>query len=150
MLSLSLFPVDPTLEHRASVKRFLSLHFLNPKTVGRTPWTGDQPVARPLPTQDSTNTEQRKTVIHALSGIRTYDPSVRASEDSSCFRPRGQCERRKLYRREKLAPVGNRIPAFIPSLYRMGYPGYHYGRFGLVNCYWPLPAQSFWFRAPSG
>jgi hypothetical protein len=25
--------------------------FLNPYTVGRTPWTGDQPVARPLPTQ---------------------------------------------------------------------------------------------------
>jgi hypothetical protein len=25
------------------------------QTVGRTPWTGDQPVARPLPTQDKTN-----------------------------------------------------------------------------------------------
>jgi hypothetical protein len=25
--------------------------------VGKTPWMGDQPVARPLPTQDSTNTE---------------------------------------------------------------------------------------------
>jgi hypothetical protein len=25
--------------------------------------------------------------IHALSGIRTHDPSVRASEDSSCLRP---------------------------------------------------------------
>jgi hypothetical protein len=25
--------------------------FLNLYTVGRTPWTGDQPVARPLPTQ---------------------------------------------------------------------------------------------------
>jgi hypothetical protein len=45
----SLFPVAPTLEHRASVKRFVSLQFLNPKTVGRTPWTSDQPVARPLP-----------------------------------------------------------------------------------------------------
>jgi hypothetical protein len=48
-LSLSLSPVAPTLEYRASVKRFVSLQFLNPKTVGRTPWTGDQPVARPLP-----------------------------------------------------------------------------------------------------
>jgi hypothetical protein len=28
--------------------------------------------------------------IHALSGIRTNDPSVRASEDSSCLRPRGR------------------------------------------------------------
>jgi hypothetical protein len=26
-------------------------------TVGRTPWTVDQPVARPLPTQDNTDTE---------------------------------------------------------------------------------------------
>jgi hypothetical protein len=31
--------------------------------------------------------------IHVLSGIRTYDPSVRASEDSSCLRPRGHCDR---------------------------------------------------------
>jgi hypothetical protein len=49
--SLSLFPLVPTLGDRTSVKRFVSLKFLNPKTVGRTPWTGDQPVARPLPTQ---------------------------------------------------------------------------------------------------
>jgi hypothetical protein len=46
----SVFPVAPTFELRASVKRFVSLQFPNPKTVGRTPWTGDQPVARPLPT----------------------------------------------------------------------------------------------------
>jgi hypothetical protein len=50
----SLFPVAPTLEHRASVKRFVSLQFLNPRTVDRIPWAGDQPVARPLP---NTNTE---------------------------------------------------------------------------------------------
>jgi hypothetical protein len=35
------------LEHRESVKHFVSLQFLNLKT----PWKGDQPVARPLPTQ---------------------------------------------------------------------------------------------------
>jgi hypothetical protein len=41
------------------------------------------------------NTEQHKhrinahnTDIHALSGIRNHDPRVRASEDSSCLRPR--------------------------------------------------------------
>jgi hypothetical protein len=45
------FPVAPNLEHRASVKRFVSLRFLNPKTVGRTPWIWDQPVARPQPIQ---------------------------------------------------------------------------------------------------
>jgi hypothetical protein len=31
--------------------------------------------------------------IHALIGIRTQDPSVRASEDSSWLRPRGNCDR---------------------------------------------------------
>jgi hypothetical protein len=33
------------------------------------------------------------TDIHALCGIRAHDPSVRASEDSSCLRPRGHCDR---------------------------------------------------------
>jgi hypothetical protein len=28
-----------------------------------------------------------------LSGIRTHDPSVRTSADSSCLRPRGYCDR---------------------------------------------------------
>jgi hypothetical protein len=37
------------LEHRASVKSFVSLQFLNLRHFGRTPWTGNQPVARPLP-----------------------------------------------------------------------------------------------------
>jgi hypothetical protein len=31
--------------------------FLIVQTVGRTPWAGDQPVTRPLPTQDNTNKE---------------------------------------------------------------------------------------------
>jgi hypothetical protein len=38
--------------------------------------------------------------IHALSGIRTHDPSVRASEDSSCLRPRGCYDRQWKLRRE--------------------------------------------------
>jgi hypothetical protein len=48
-LSLSLSPVAPTSKHRTSVKQFVPLQFLNPKTVGKIPWTGDQPVTRPLP-----------------------------------------------------------------------------------------------------
>jgi hypothetical protein len=32
--------------------------------------------------------------IHALSGIRIHEPSVRASEDSWCLRPRSYCDRR--------------------------------------------------------
>jgi hypothetical protein len=83
-IALSFFPFAPTLEHRASVKRLVSLQFLNPKTVGRTPWMGDEPVARPLPIKTQTN-------IHAFSGIRMHDPSVRAGED----RQRGHCRFRK-------------------------------------------------------
>jgi hypothetical protein len=41
-------------------------------------------VARPLPTQGNINTEEIQRDIHALSGIRTHDPSVWAGEDSLC------------------------------------------------------------------
>jgi hypothetical protein len=47
-------------------------------------------------TQNNTNTEQTHTDIHALSGIRTHDPSVRASEDSSFLRLRGHCDRQTI------------------------------------------------------
>jgi hypothetical protein len=40
-------------------------------------------------TQNNTNDAD----IHALSAIRTHDISVRVGEDSSCLRPRGNCER---------------------------------------------------------
>jgi hypothetical protein len=63
-------------------------------TVGRTSWTGDQPVARQLPTHRVTQTQNKRTQTSMpLSGIRTHDPSVRAGEDSSCLRKRGHCDR---------------------------------------------------------
>jgi hypothetical protein len=34
---------------------------LNPYTIGRTPWTGDQPVARPLPTHRTTRKQNKRT-----------------------------------------------------------------------------------------
>jgi hypothetical protein len=40
------------------------------------------------------------TDIHALNGIRTHDPSVRAGEDGSCRRPRGHCDRLASERRK--------------------------------------------------
>jgi hypothetical protein len=54
------------------------------ETVGRTPWTGDQFVARPLPLHKhrKTHTHTHTLNIHALSGIRTHGPGFRASEDS--------------------------------------------------------------------
>jgi hypothetical protein len=62
-------------------------------TDARTPWTSDQPVGRPLPKHRTEQTQNKRTDIHALSGIRTHYLSVRASEDSSCFRPPGHCDR---------------------------------------------------------
>jgi hypothetical protein len=54
-------------------------------TIGRTLRISDRPIARPLSkyrtTQRTINTHAPN--IHALSGIRTHDHSVRASEDSS-------------------------------------------------------------------
>jgi hypothetical protein len=59
-------------------------------TIGRTPWTSDQLVARPLPKHRTAKTQNKHIYtpnIRALSGIQTHDHSVRASEDSSCLRP---------------------------------------------------------------
>jgi hypothetical protein len=69
--------------------------FINLDTVGRNPWTGDQPVARPL------FTEQHKHRINAhrhpfFEWDSNPRSSVRAREDSSCLRPRGHCERQSL------------------------------------------------------
>jgi hypothetical protein len=60
-------------------------------TEGRTPWTSDQPFAKHLPKHRTTQTQNKRIHtpnIHALNRIRTHDPSVRASEDNSCLRPR--------------------------------------------------------------
>jgi hypothetical protein len=68
--------------------------FLMLYTVGKTPSMGDQPVARLIPTHKTTQTENKRTQtdIHALSRIRTHDPSVQASQDISCLRPCGHCD----------------------------------------------------------
>jgi hypothetical protein len=65
-------------------------------TDDRTPWMSDQPVAKPLPKHRTTQTQNKRIHtpnIHALSGIQTHDPSVRAGEDCSCLRRRGHCDR---------------------------------------------------------
>jgi hypothetical protein len=40
---------------------WLLSQFLHLNTVGRTPWTGDRPVARPLPTHRTTQTRNKRT-----------------------------------------------------------------------------------------
>jgi hypothetical protein len=64
--------------------------FLYLYTVGRTSWRRDECVTGPLPTH---RINADDTDIHASSGIRTHDRSVRAGEDDSCLRPLGHCER---------------------------------------------------------
>jgi hypothetical protein len=80
-------------------------------------WTSDQFVAKPLPKHRATQTENKHIHtlnIHALCGIRTYDPSFRASEDSICLRPHGYCDR--------LRPIFNVLnfmtPLVRPRKYR--------------------------------
>jgi hypothetical protein len=49
-------------------------------------------------TQTQKNAHTTQTLnIHALSGIRTHCPGGRASEDSSCLRPLGYCDRSGSY-----------------------------------------------------
>jgi hypothetical protein len=74
----------------------LCFQFHDHFTDGRTPWTSDQLVARPLPKHRTTQTQNKHIHtpnIHALCWIRTHDPSFRANEDSSCLRPLGYCDR---------------------------------------------------------
>jgi hypothetical protein len=54
---------------------------LQSRTVGRTPRTGDQLVARTLPVHILYTTQTLN--IHILSGIQTYGPGVSVSEDTS-------------------------------------------------------------------
>jgi hypothetical protein len=54
-------------------------------TVGRTPWMGDRPDARPLPTYRTTQHRKMRTHVHASSGIRIHDPSVRAASDRAAI-----------------------------------------------------------------
>jgi hypothetical protein len=65
--------------------------------------------------------------IHVLTGIRTHDPGVRTSEDSSCLIPRGHCDRQSIHHIElsnirfniirRLCLLGYLFPGiFLPNL----------------------------------
>jgi hypothetical protein len=70
--------LSPTLEHRASVKRFVSLQFLNPRySVGLLGW-------RISPSQ-GLYLYKHRTNTHALSGIRTHNPSFRSPKTKSTW-----------------------------------------------------------------
>jgi hypothetical protein len=65
--------------------------FLNLYTFGKIPWTGDQPVARPLSANRTTQTQNKRTQT-SMPRVE-LEPSVRASEDISCLRQHGHCDR---------------------------------------------------------
>jgi hypothetical protein len=63
-------------------------------TNGRTPWMRISPSeGRYLYTGQHKYRINAYADIHALRRIQTPDPSVGASEDSSCLRSRGHCDR---------------------------------------------------------
>jgi hypothetical protein len=88
-LPVCLWLCSPSLD----LGRFFS--FLTLYTVGKTPWTGDQPVARSLPTYRTTQTQNKRT--HRYPCLE-WDSNPR-----SCLRPRGHCNRLSTY-------SGNRSP----------------------------------------
>jgi hypothetical protein len=52
----------------------LLLNLGNPYTVGRTLWTGDQPVARLLPTHRTTQTQNKRTQT-SMPGVG-FEPTI--------------------------------------------------------------------------
>jgi hypothetical protein len=63
-------------------------------TVGRTPWTSDQPIARPLPTHRTTQTQNNCTHTHPCLKWDS-NPRSQCSRERREFRlrPRGHCDR---------------------------------------------------------
>jgi hypothetical protein len=47
---------------------------------GRTPWKGDQPVARPLPTHRTTQTQNKRTHTQTSMPRVGFEPTIPASE----------------------------------------------------------------------
>jgi hypothetical protein len=90
-------PIYLSMALQSFVVSWPLFRFLNPTHICSDSLDADQPVARPLPTHRTTQTQQTRRIhIHVLSGIWTHHPSVRASEDCSCLGLRGHCDRHKL------------------------------------------------------
>jgi hypothetical protein len=75
---------------RGSFFSFLILH-----TAGRTTWSGDQPVARPLPTHRTKQTQNKRTQYRHPYLEWDSNPRFQLSSErsSSCLRPRGHSDR---------------------------------------------------------
>jgi hypothetical protein len=71
---------------------FFSFVIYFTQTVGLLEWVISPSQGRYLKTGQHKHREKAYTNIHVLSGIRTHDPSFRASEDSSCLRSHCHCD----------------------------------------------------------
>jgi hypothetical protein len=54
-------------------------------TVGRTPWTGDQPIARPLPTQRAAQTQNKRT--QTSMPVVGFEPTISVFERAKTALP---------------------------------------------------------------
>jgi hypothetical protein len=89
-------PPPPRRPRGGPRRRFFQFH--DRFTEGRTSWTSDQLVARPLPKHRTTQTQNKHIYIpnvHALCVIRTHDSGFRASEISTFLRPLSYRDRHK-------------------------------------------------------
>jgi hypothetical protein len=73
---------------RLTYRRFLELF-----RYGMTPWTSDQPVARPLPTQD--NATQKDADKHPCVERDSNPRSRQPTGQDPRLRPHGHCDRRR-------------------------------------------------------
>jgi hypothetical protein len=69
------------LERRDPWNALFHFRFLILYTVCRTPWTGDKPDARPLATQENTNTEQTQTSMPWVG----FEPTISVFERAKTF-----------------------------------------------------------------
>jgi hypothetical protein len=72
---------------------FFSFIILFTQSLGLLGWVISSSQVRYLYTGQHRHTINTHTDIHAMNRIRTHDPRVQESENSSCLRPRGHCDR---------------------------------------------------------
>jgi hypothetical protein len=66
--------------------------------VGKTPWTGDQPVARPLPAHRTVRRQTKRTqTTMPQVGFESTIPVFGRVKTVSCLRPRGHFDRHPLH-----------------------------------------------------
>jgi hypothetical protein len=92
--------LNPFLLYLAVSVSFFFIIYFDHFTDGRTPWTSDQLVAKSLPKDWTTQTQNEHIHIpniYTLCGSRTHDPGFQASEDISCLRQLGYRDRHYKY-----------------------------------------------------